>query len=171
MQNYFELFSLTPNFNIDLKTLESTYQQQISEFHPDKFATHSDKEKSLALQNTSLINTAYDTLKSPLLRATYLLELDGIQAFDEKDTQMDMAFLLSQIELREALELIESRQDELELDEFIEQVSSKITLNIAQITQAFSESDTTQIIKNLVRELKFYEQLNLQAKQLMDEWI
>ena len=171
MQNYFELFSLTPNFNIDLKTLESTYQHQISEFHPDKFATHSDKEKSLALQNTSLINTAYDTLKSPLLRATYLLELDGIQAFDEKDTQMDMAFLLSQIELREALELIESRQDELELDEFIEQVSSKITLNIAQITQAFSESDTTQIIKNLVRELKFYEQLNLQAKQLMDEWI
>ena len=84
---------------------------------------------------------------------------------------MDMTFLLSQIELREALELIESQQDELELDEFIEQVSSKITLNIAQITQAFSESDTTQIIKNLVRELKFYEQLNLQAKQLMDEWI
>ena len=105
------------------------------------------------------------------MRATYLLELDEIQAFDEKDTQMDMAFLLSQIELREALELIESRQDELELDEFIEQVSSKITLNIAQITQAFSESDTAQIIKNLVRELKFYEQLNLQAKQLMDEWI
>ena len=111
MQNYFELFSIDVGFSIDLELLESTYQQQIAKFHPDKFATHSDKEKSLALQNTSLINTAFDTLKSPLLRATYLLELQDIDAFDEKDTQMDVAFLMSQIELREQLEAIESNKD------------------------------------------------------------
>ncbi len=171
MQNYFELFSLTPNFNVDLTLLESAYQQQVAKFHPDKFATHSDQEKSLALQNTSLINTAYDTLKSALLRATYLLELEGINAFDEKDTQMDMEFLLAQIELRETLESIESKQDELALDGFIDQVTGKINLNIEYITQAFNTNNQTQAIKNLVRELKFYEQLNLQAKQLMDEWI
>jgi molecular chaperone HscB len=169
MQNFFELFSLTKNFNTDLSKLELAYQRQVGKFHPDKFATATDKEKNLALQNTSLVNTAYDTLKSPLLRATYLLELEGINAFDEKDTQMDVAFLMSQIELRESLEAIESSKDEIELDDFIENITSKIRMNINKISTAF-DSDYDQI-KNLVRELKFYEQLNLHAKQLMDELI
>jgi molecular chaperone HscB len=170
MQNYFELFSLTPNFDIDLTELESIYQQQVSRFHPDNFATSSDKEKILALQNTSLINTAYDTLKSALLRATYLLELDGINAFDEKDTQMNVDFLMSQIELREALELIQVNKDELELDNFIDNINLKINQNIKQM-QTFFETNNLLKIKNLVRELKFYEQLNISANQLMDEWL
>jgi molecular chaperone HscB len=169
MQNFFELFSLVKNFNTDLSKLELAYQRQVGKFHPDKFATATDKEKNLALQNTSLVNAAYDTLKSPLLRATYLLELEGINAFDEKDTQMDVAFLMSQIELRESLEVIESSKDEIELDDFIENITSKIRMNINKISTAF-DSDYDQI-KNLVRELKFYEQLNLHAKQLMDELI
>ncbi|MDG2395712.1 Fe-S protein assembly co-chaperone HscB [Candidatus Thioglobus sp.] len=171
MQNYFELFSLTPSFNVDLTKLESAYQQQMAKFHPDKFAAGSDKEKNFALQNTSLVNTAYDTLKSALLRATYLLELDGVNAFDEKDTQMDIDFLMSQIALRESLEAIEASKDELELDDFIEQVSNKIKKNINAISAVFDSTQNADEIKNLVRELKFYEQLNLQAKRLMDEWI
>jgi molecular chaperone HscB len=171
MQNYFELFSLTPNFDIDTNQLESAYQQQIAKFHPDNFATGSDKEKNLSLQNTALINTAYGTIKSALLRATYLLELDGINAFDEKDTQMDAGFLMSQIELRESLEGIELSKDELELDDFIEHISKKIKNNINCISNAFESTKDKEQIKNLVRELKFYEQLNLHAKQLMDEWM
>jgi molecular chaperone HscB len=171
MKNYFELFSLTPNFNTDLTKLESAYQQQVAKFHPDNFAISGDKEKSLALQNTSLINTAYDTLKSALLRSTYLLELEGINAFDEKDTQMDVSFLMSQIELRESLDAIEADKNELKLDEFIEKISSKIKKNIDNISEAFNSTQNKNQIKNMVRELKFYEQLNLQAKQLLDEWI
>jgi len=170
MQNYFELFSLDAGFAINLTSLEQAYQSQISIFHPDNFVTNSDKEKSIALQNTSLINTAYDTLKAPLLRATYLLELQDINAFDEKDTQMDMEFLMNQIALRERLESLEANKDELELDDFIEQVSQKVTQNIEQISQLFEIKELDKI-KNLVRELKFYTQLNTQANQLMDEWL
>ncbi len=170
MQNFFELFSLTVDFDIDLSKLELAYQQQAGIFHPDKFATATEKEKNLALQNTSLVNTAYDTLKSPLLRATYLLELAGINAFDEKDTQMDTAFLMAQIELRESLEVIKVEQQEIALDDFIENITGKIKHNIAQIQQKFEFSEFNEI-KNLVRELKFYIQLEGQAKQLMDEWL
>jgi len=170
MQNYFELFSLDVDFAIDLTKLEQTYQSQISIFHPDNFVTKTDKEKTIALQNTSLINTAYDTLKSPLLRTTYLLELEGINAFNEKDTQMDMEFLMNQIALREQLESLETNKDELELDDFIEKVSRKVTQNIEQISQLFEIKELDKI-KNLVRELKFYTQLNAQANQLMDEWL
>ncbi len=171
MQNYFELFSLTQNFNIDLAKLDLAHQQKVTQFHPDNFATASDKDKNLALQNTSLINTAYDTLKSNLTRATYLLELNGINAFDEKDTQMNVDFLMSQISLREALEVIEAEQDELALDDFIEQLGEKIKANVNDIRIAFESNDAQDQIKNSVRELKFYEQLNLHAQRLMDEWI
>ncbi len=170
MQNYFELFSLDVDFAIDLSNLEQEYQLQVAKFHPDNFATKDDKEKSIALQNTSLINTAYDTLKSPLLRATYLLELENINAFDEKDTQMDMNFLMGQITLREKLESIESNQDDIELDDFIENTDKKIKNNVKQIQYLFKTDEFIEI-KNLVRELKFYMQLNTQANQLMDEWL
>ena len=171
MKNYFELFSLVLEFNIDQRKLENSYQKNIAIFHPDKFASSSEKEKTIALQNTSLINTAFDTLKSPLKRATYILELNGVNAFDEKDTQMDIEFLMAQINLRESLESIKLSRDELELDDFIELVNVKIKDNTAQITKLFEDNDSLDKIKNLVRELKFYEQLNSQAKGLMDEWI
>jgi molecular chaperone HscB len=45
MQNYFELFSLKVDFAIDLSALEHTYQTQIAQYHPDKFATADDKKK------------------------------------------------------------------------------------------------------------------------------
>ncbi|MFP6775457.1 MAG: Fe-S protein assembly co-chaperone HscB [PS1 clade bacterium] len=170
MENYFELFSLDVEFAIDLKALDSSYKQQITKFHPDKFVTKSVSEQSNALQNTSLINTAIDTLKSPLKRATYLLELQGINAFNEKDTSMDTAFLLSQIELREKLELIESERDEIGLDGFIENIASKITENVEQLEQLFIKDEFGKI-KNLVRELKFYIQLNTHSSRLMDEWL
>ncbi len=170
MKNYFELFSLKVDFAIDLKVLEQAYQIQVAYYHPDKFANNSDREKSLSLQNTALINTAFETLKSPLLRATYLLELQGIHAFDEKDTQMDTNFLIDQIALRESLEAIKTTKDELALDEFIEDINNNVAQKVKQIQSLFKENKFNQI-KNQVRELKFYIQLNTQAKQLMDEWL
>jgi len=52
VQNYFELFSLEALFDIDTNALEKEYQIQISNYHPDKFATKTEKEKTQALQNT-----------------------------------------------------------------------------------------------------------------------
>ncbi len=171
MRNYFELFNLDKSFDIDLKQLEAIYQQKIAQHHPDRFANQGEKEKSEALQNTSLINTAYDTLKSPLNRATYLLGLAGINAFDEKDTHMDADFLIAQIDLRERLGDIESSKDEIKLDEFIDTIESQINNNINQISVLFANTSQLDKIKTMVRELKFYVQLHSQAKRLMDEWL
>ena len=170
MQNYFQLFALTPEFDIDAQQLEASYQTQIAQYHPDKFASEDEKSQLKAVQNTSLINSAFDTLKDPLNRATYLLELNNIQAFDEKDTKMDVNFLMAQIELRESLEAIQAEADELALDDFIENIGVKIKDNISQISALFATGEMTEI-KNLVRELKFYTQLNTQAQALMDEFL
>ena len=171
MQNYFELFDLETSFFIDEVVLKRSYQAEISRFHPDNFVTKSDPEKLQALQNTSLLNSAYSALKTSLNRATYLLKLDGIDAFDEKDTVMDEGFLISQIELRDQLEVIEEKKDSLGLDDFIERIDSFIEEKIESISEAYNLSSDQQVIKMHVRELKFFDQLYKEANALMDEWL
>ena len=171
MQNYFELFDLETSFFVDDVALKKAYQAQVTMFHPDNFATKSQAEQLQALQSTSLLNSAYMALKAPLNRASYLLNLENINPFDEKDTNMDANFLLSQIELREQLEDIKEQQDSLALDDFIDRVQDFINDNVTSISEAFTNSRDLQEIKTLVRELKFYEQLNKEANILMDEWL
>jgi len=171
VQNFFELFDLKKSFNLDENVLLRAYQREISRFHPDKFSTNSESDQLQALQNTALINSAYSTLKSPLNRAEYILNMEGINPFDEMDTSMDSNFLLSQIELREDLEFIKEQKDSQALDDFIHRIKSFKKDNILSISDAFTNLWDLKLATMLVRELKFYEQLNTDANSLMDEWL
>ena len=171
MQNYFELFDLETSFFISDSNLKDSYRREIARFHPDKFASKTDSEKLQALQNTSLLNTAFEMIKSPLNRASYVLKLDGVDPFDEKDTAMDHDFLISQIELREELEVIESKTDTGKLDDFIDRIESHVQSKVESISNAFKDTSDTLEIKKDVRELKFYEQLAKESNKLMDEWL
>ena len=171
MQNYFELFDLETTFFIDEVALKEAYRKEISRFHPDQYATKSESEKLQALQNTSLLNSAFKALKSSLNRAEYLLKLQGVDPFDEKDTVMDEHFLLSQIELREELEAIKESKDSLGLDDFIENIKLQIDEKSQSIYSAFEKNSDVMHIKKDVRELKFFDLLYNQANSLMDQWL
>ena len=171
MQNYFELFDLETSFFISDSNLKDSYRREIARFHPDKYASKTDSEKLQALQNTSLLNTAFDSIKSPLNRASYLLKLDGIDPFDEKDTAMAHDFLISQIELREELEVIELKTDSDQLEDFILRIESHIQSKVESISNAFQVNSDSLQIKKDVRELKFYEQLAKETGKLLDEWL
>ena len=169
MQNYFELFDLETSFFIDDDQLKAVYRREISRFHPDNYATKSESEKLQALQNTSLLNTAFTSLKTPLNRASYLLKMQGLDPFDERDTVMNHDFLMSQIDLREELEVIEEDRDSLGLEDFLERVDLHIEENTDSIYKAFELNSDLMDIKMYVRELKFYDQLYKEANKLMDE--
>jgi molecular chaperone HscB len=169
MQNYFELFDLETSFFIDDDQLKAAYRREISRFHPDNYATKSESEKLQALQNTSLLNTAFTSLKTPLNRASYLLKMQGLDPFDERDTVMNHDFLMSQIDLREELEVIEEDRDSLGLEDFLERVDLHIEEKTESIYKAFELNSDHMDIKMYVRELKFYDQLYKEANKLMDE--
>jgi molecular chaperone HscB len=171
MQNYFEMFDLETSFFIDESNLKDSYRREIARFHPDQYASKSDSEKLQALQNTSLLNTAFESIKSPLNRASYLLTLEGVNPFDEGDTAMDHDFLISQIELREELELLQLKQNVDDLEDYLDKVEEQIQIKIDLISDAFKEKKDLMEIKKDVRELKFYEQLLSESSKLMDEWL
>lgn len=108
MQNHFELFHLPQQYAVDLKALDQAYREVQNQVHPDKFARSPDAEKRVAMQWATRANEAYQTLRSPMRRATYLCELNGVDLETESNTAMAPAFLMQQMEWREALDEAES---------------------------------------------------------------
>jgi molecular chaperone HscB len=120
--NYFELFKLPQTFSLDVAILESNYRKIQSESHPDRFVTASPAEKLASMQTATTANEAYQTLKSPGLRAAYLLSLQGVTAIDEKNNQMPADFLMQQMEWREAIEDAENASDVSTLENLLEEI-------------------------------------------------
>lgn len=104
MQNHFELFQLPQQFAVDSAQLDRAYREVQNTVHPDKFVQASEAEKRVAMQWATHANEAYQTLKKPLKRATYLCQLQGIDLQTESNTSMPAAFLMQQMEWREAFE-------------------------------------------------------------------
>lgn len=102
--NFFELFGLPVACDVDLNQIQQQSLALQKQVHPDKFVNGSDQEKRLSMQQTSWINEAQTTLKDPVLRATYLLKLKGLDINLENETTRDTVFLMQQLEMRESLE-------------------------------------------------------------------
>lgn len=162
MMNYFQLFNLSVQFQVDLTRLGQTYQTLQQLTHPDKFATGSERDKLLAVQKNAQVNDAYQVLKSPLSRAEYILELRGLELKHEHQTMQDPTFLMQQMEWREQLEYIDSLTgslDDLEaLDAEIQQ-HSKIHLERMQALLSDDTAQSNADAADEVRKLKFLYKL------------
>jgi len=104
----FELFGLPRQFAQDRAAIDTRWKELQREAHPDKFAAQGAAAQRVAMQWSVRINEAYQRLKDPLRRAAYLCELNGVPVNAENNTAMPPAFLMQQMEWREALEAADS---------------------------------------------------------------
>ncbi|MBA6288599.1 co-chaperone HscB [Colwellia sp. MB3u-4] len=167
--NYFQLFGLEIQFTIDLDKLSTLYQTLQKKVHPDRFAHGSNQEQMLAVKKSTLINDAYQTLKKPLKRAQYLLELRGISMPNEQASFGDVSFLMHQMELREMLDEVKHADDvdaavfdasqvfEAEFQQLFNQLQSQLAENT---------SDSNSLACDNLRKLKFYQKLNVELDKL-----
>ena len=100
----FELFEIPAQFAQDRSVLDAKWKDLQREAHPDKFAAQGAAAQRIAMQWSVRINEAYNRLKDQLKRATYLCELNGAPIEAHTNTSMPPAFMMMQIEWREALE-------------------------------------------------------------------
>ncbi|WP_025916520.1 Fe-S protein assembly co-chaperone HscB [Herminiimonas sp. CN] len=156
MQNHFDLFQLPQQFTLDAKALDAAYHEVQNRVHPDKFVTASDAEKRVAMQWATRANEAYRTLKDALKRAAYLCELHGIDLQTESNTAMPTAFLMQQMEWREALDDARAARDVAALDKIDAELRALRKDQVAQIGAALDAADFTQAALG-VRQLMFLE--------------
>ncbi len=102
--DYFALFSLPPTFAIDRALLDQQFRKLQAAVHPDRFVSSLPSEQRQAAQQSTLVNEAYQVLKDPLRRATYLCERAGHGVNAQTNTAMPTDFLITQMQWREELE-------------------------------------------------------------------
>ncbi len=166
-RNYFELFALPVSFEVDISSLSERYQDLQRSAHPDKFTNATDRDRRLSMQQASMINEAYQVLKDPLKRAQYLLNLNNVDTHSESNTVMDTAFLMQQMELREALDDIMDASDPLaSLESFSADIESQIRNLISQCQTCFSDNteDSLKKAEGLTLQLQFLYRLREEAE-------
>ncbi|MBB1269909.1 co-chaperone HscB [Shewanella sp. SR44-3] len=169
--NYFNLFNFIPSFDIDTGLLAERYRELQKAVHPDKFANDSEQQKLLAVQRTAQVNDGYHTLKQPLRRAEHLLSLGGVDLSHETTTVKDTAFLMQQMDWREALEDIKhSKQPQAQIDELYDSFSAHEKLLFSQLSHLLQTQDEVAYLKaaDQVRKLKFMAKLQQELTHIED---
>lgn len=168
-QNFFDLLQLPKAFVIDLKKLDQNYQSIQKEIHPDRFASLGDDTKLESIKKTAQVNDAYQTLKSPIRRAEYLLQLHGVNIHDEKYTAVPQDFLMQQMEWREELET--HKQDKLALEKLAADIQKNKNQMINQLPAFFDNKDDLNDAIKTTRELNFIEKIEQHINDALMEII
>jgi molecular chaperone HscB len=90
-KDYFTYFGLLRKLNIDAARLEREFYELSRKLHPDLYARADHREQEWSLEQSSLLNDAYRTLKDPIKRTEYLLRLEGVELEEQSQTATEKA--------------------------------------------------------------------------------
>ncbi len=158
--DYFTLLSLPKDFDLGLKKLDVAYFSLQTKLHPDRFANKSTKEQMFSMQQSVNLNMAYATLKSTLLRAEYMLKLEGIIVNDANATiKPSQQILLESMEMREHLAQTNSAGA---IRQVIIETMDNILLVIEAIKKDFIDGKLEEAAQNTIK-LRYLEKLSEEA--------
>ncbi|WP_041703082.1 Fe-S protein assembly co-chaperone HscB [Pseudogulbenkiania sp. NH8B] len=158
-QDHFSLFGLPRRFALDAGQLDSAWRTVAAQVHPDRYASASDAEKRAALMMATHANEAYRTLKSPLARARYLLQLAGVDTQEDTNTSMPADFLMAQMEWREAIGEAKDEHDVAALEKLARDLQRDAAALQQQLGVALDDTGDLDAAAVLVRKLRFLEKL------------
>lgn len=167
-KNYFEFIGLPVSFHVDQSALADRSRDLQKNLHPDRYAHLSEREQRISVQYMSFLNEGVATLRSPLLRAQYLLLLKDIDTMSESSTPIEPMFLLQQMELREQLEDVPDQADPYaDLESMQDDVGQMLVALREQFAQQY-QSDELGSATETVRKMQFLEKLVVEMERLED---
>ena len=164
--NDFEIFGVPVQFAQDRLVLDARWKELQREAHPDKFAAQGASAQRVAMQWSVRINEAYQRLKLPLKRAGYLCELNGAPVHAETNTAMPPAFLMQQMEWREALEEAKTIEH---LDEIAAMAGQTMREQLSKVEQLLDVDHNFTAAAQQVRGLMFTERFASEVDARMDQ--
>jgi len=113
--DYFRFLGLPRKLTIAASELEQNFRLLSRQFHPDYFYNATLAERRASLERSSYLNDAYRTLRQPISRMAYLLELEGLGPTSaqrgEGATQVPPALLEEVFALNEELDDIRALRE------------------------------------------------------------
>jgi molecular chaperone HscB len=89
--DYFTFFGFPRKLNLDTSELEKEFYALSRRLHPDVFGQSAEQERAWSLEQSSMLNDAYRTLKDPIKRTEYLLRLEGIELEEQSKQATEKA--------------------------------------------------------------------------------
>jgi molecular chaperone HscB len=89
--DYFTFFGLPRKLNVDIPQLERGFYELSRKLHPDLYAGAEALEQKWSLEQSSLLNDAYRTMKDPIKRTEYLLHLEGVELEEQSKAATEKA--------------------------------------------------------------------------------
>jgi len=166
--DHFELLGLAPGFAVDRDALDRAWREVQARVHPDRHAAGSAQEKRVAMQWASRANEAYRVLRAPLSRARSLCERAGVDLQVETNTAMTPAFLMQQMEWREALDDARSGRDAAALETLAGELAAARRRMTAEVGQLLDEKHDYATAAARVREWMFIEKFSEEIDLAVD---
>ena len=171
--NFFALFEQPVQFAVDQERLDQQLRLLQKRYHPDnlvadsKNVADSAQAKQQSEQASALINQAYQTLRDPDSRASYLLDIAG-QAQNLEHSIADLDFLEDAMQMRMDLD------DAIEGKELavLKQLNPQITVRLNKQSERFDsayQSQDWQTAIDATQKLKFLVKLDADVTTGLDE--
>ena len=150
MINYFQTFSLPTTFSLNLENLENKYLELQQKYHPDINININ--------QNFSAeLNEAYQTLKDPLSRATYLIKINfDINLKEDNSSKINSSILLQIMELSE--QIAENKNNPQKIIKIYQQIESDIADLFIEFEKNIKDKNQQKSIENVTK-IKYLKNL------------
>lgn len=171
--NFFALFEQPVQFAVNQDRLDQQLRLLQKRYHPDnlvadsKNVADSAQAKQQSEQASALINQAYQTLRDPDSRASYLLDIAG-QAQNLEHSIADLDFLEDAMQMRMDLD------DAIEGKELavLKQLNPQITVRLNKQSERFDsayQGQDWQTAIDATQKLKFLVKLDADVTTGLDE--
>jgi molecular chaperone HscB len=163
----FELFAVPARFAQDRVALDARWKELQREAHPDRFAAQGAAAQRVAMQWSVRINEAYQRLKDPIKRASYLCALNGSPIDAENNTAMPSDFLMQQMEWREELD---DARDAVAFDKLRAEVEAGRARALSSLDRLIDEKRDFAGAARQVRALMFIERFAEDIEAKSEQW-
>jgi molecular chaperone HscB len=152
--NYFELFEIPVQLNVDKASLPRKYFELSRKYHPDFFAGGSAEDQTLALDKSAMVNKAFRTFQNPDETIKYVLQLKGLLEEEEK-YELPPDFLMEVLEINEELmDLDENKTLLPKIELRITELQTEIYEPVKEIVEYYQEGLTSE--KELLQVKEYY---------------
>jgi len=183
--DYFTFFGLQPKLNVNVPALEKDFYELSRKLHPDLTARAGSQEQEWSLEQSSLLNDAYRTLRDPIKRTQYLLKLEGVELEEQSKTATEQARATGEVKkqivppdlLEEVFEL-NMQLEELRLNQKTGDDDPALTAEIGKHKAVF-EAKHESLLQELQSFWKEWDQLvdrgspasQTERKQIIDKMV
>lgn len=169
--DYFTFFGLPPKLNLDVPALEKDFYELSRRLHPDLNARAGSQEQGWSLEQSSLLNDAYRTLRDPIKRTEYLLHLEGVELEEQSKKATEQARTSGEIkkqivppDLLEEVFALNMGLEELRMNKKLGETDSSLVAEIGEHKLAL-EAKHDALLEELRAYWKGWDRLIDQSQQ------